>query len=163
MIIWTPHTVDGTVNARWIIKTPAFIESSRGNIVEISAAFSWSEHCITSTNYQCHVDSPEVCFSNLQELKELSRVSCSLYFGKPEYSRGHKLKSVGVTSSDIAIAFVLLDAVFIVLPVEDIMWLIYVSSLTLLRAEREQYNSCNTVIVDNANNATRFILRFIKF
>jgi hypothetical protein len=50
-----------------------------------------------------------------------------------------------------------------VLSGEGIMRLIYLISLTLFRDEREHYSSYNTATDDYGNNATDFILRFIKF
>jgi hypothetical protein len=85
------YRVQGDINVRRIITPPVFIESSCENIVE-----SRREHCITSTNYWCHLDSVEVCLRRLQELEKLSRVSCYFRFGTPEYSPCHKLKSLSV-------------------------------------------------------------------
>jgi hypothetical protein len=51
---------------------PVFTESSCENIVEISSTISWCEHCITSANYQCHLETIEACPSRMQELEQLS-------------------------------------------------------------------------------------------
>jgi hypothetical protein len=63
------HRLEG-VNARWIIAPPEFAENSCENITEISSAISLCEPCVTSTNYQCHLETVEVCLSRLQELEE---------------------------------------------------------------------------------------------
>jgi hypothetical protein len=47
--------------------------------------FSCFGHCILSTNYQCHLDTVQVCLRGLQEIEHLLRVSCYLYFGKAEH------------------------------------------------------------------------------
>jgi hypothetical protein len=58
-----------TINARRIITPPEFVESSCGNIAEISPGFSWCEYYISSTNYQCHLQIIEVCLRRLQGLE----------------------------------------------------------------------------------------------
>jgi hypothetical protein len=61
--------VKGTLNAKRLIKPPEFVESTFGNIAAISLAFGCCEHSISSTNYQCHLETIEVCLSRLQELE----------------------------------------------------------------------------------------------
>jgi hypothetical protein len=92
--------------------------------------------------------SVSVALCRLQELQQLSRVSCYIHFGTPEYSRCQKLRvSVLQKSADITKTFKWLDAVIIVLSEERSKRLIYLVSLTFFREEREDYTSCNTATV----------------
>jgi hypothetical protein len=61
--------VEGAINDRQIITPPEFVENNCENIVKISPAFNYCEHCITSTNYQWHLETVEVCLTSLQELE----------------------------------------------------------------------------------------------
>jgi hypothetical protein len=36
------------------------------------------------TNYQCHLETVQICLRRLQDIEQLLRVSCYLYFGKAE-------------------------------------------------------------------------------
>jgi hypothetical protein len=70
-MMWCLIRVEGAIKARWIITPPEYIASTCVNIGESWPAFCCCEHCVTSTNYQCHLETVEVCLSRLQELKEL--------------------------------------------------------------------------------------------
>jgi hypothetical protein len=63
------YWVEGTTSARRIITPPEFVQSSCENIVESSSTFSCCENCNTSTNYECHLETIEVCLSRLQDLE----------------------------------------------------------------------------------------------
>lgn len=69
-ILASPRSsVEGEINARQIITPLEFVESNCENIIETSLAFSCCEYRVTSTNYQCHLQTVEVCLSTLQELE----------------------------------------------------------------------------------------------
>jgi hypothetical protein len=63
------YTVAGKINVRRIITSAVFIASNYENILEISSASSWCEQFMTSTSYQGHLETVEVCLSRVQELE----------------------------------------------------------------------------------------------
>jgi hypothetical protein len=83
---------------------PTSVECFCGNIVQSSSVFSYCEHCITSTNCQCRLETFEICLSRLQELEKLSRVS---WYLRIESLNIHKVTRVSVLqkSADIIETF----------------------------------------------------------
>jgi hypothetical protein len=134
-------------------------------LLEVVVKMSWRvRRCLVAVSIVSRpsttscLETDEVRISWLQELKQLFHIRCNLLFRTPEHLRGQRVRAsvlqylAYVTNTLYAPAY----------RVYCSFWQVFVFILTLFHDEREHYNTFNTAADDHTNNATCFVLCFIK-
>jgi hypothetical protein len=149
------NRVEREIYARRIITLPESVESSCENIVEISSEFSCCKHCVTFTNYQCHLETVESISIGCKSLNS-SRMSVvtSIFWDAWIFALS-QVKSLSVTNNQLIFIKLLRDYMSCVLLFpRKVLGGSFVFFNLILRRTRT-YISCNTATVGWANDITR--------